>query len=91
MTVWLYIHTKQERDMNLLEENFLCTRRKFGFNKKIRTKSTLPPQQKKLHNHTTVLYTKYLRNTKNYFPTEPKNYLTQTTTVWYSKHYISSM
>ncbi len=39
------------------EENFLCTRRKFGFNKKIRTKLTFPPQQKKWHNCTTVLYT----------------------------------
>ena len=28
------------------EENFLCTRRKFGFNKKYRTKSTFPPQKK---------------------------------------------
>ncbi len=69
------------------EENFLCTRRKFGFNKKIRTKLTFPPQQKKYHNHTTVLYTKYVRNTKNYFPPEPKK-LTQHRTVWYSKYIV---
>ncbi len=47
MTIWLYIHTKQERDTNIIEENFICTRRKFGFNKKIRTKLTFPPQQQK--------------------------------------------
>jgi hypothetical protein len=26
----------------------------------------------KMTHHTTVLYTKYIRNTKNYFPPEPK-------------------
>ncbi len=30
------------------------------------------PQPKNWHNRTTVLYTKYLRNTKKYFPSEPK-------------------
>jgi hypothetical protein len=25
------------------------------------------------HNSTTVLYTKYVQNTKNYFPLQPKN------------------
>ena len=44
-----------------------------GFNKKIRTKLAFPPQQKNWHNCTTVLYTKYVHNTKNYFPPEPKN------------------
>jgi hypothetical protein len=29
--------------------------------------------QKNWHNRTTVLYTKYVRNTKNYFPPVPKN------------------
>jgi hypothetical protein len=29
--------------------------------------------QKNWHNRTTVLYTKYIPNTKNYFPPEPKN------------------
>ncbi len=39
-------------------------------------RNTKKPQQKKLHNRTTVLYTKYVRNTKNYFSPEPKK-LTQ--------------
>jgi hypothetical protein len=42
----------------------------------IRTKLTFPPQQKNWHNRTTVLYIKYVRDTKNYFPPEPKK-LTQ--------------
>ncbi len=32
-----------------------------------------PTTTKKWHNRTTVLYTKYVGNTKNYFPPEPKN------------------
>jgi hypothetical protein len=32
-----------------------------------------PPQQKNWHNRTIVLHTKYVRNTKHYFPPEPKN------------------
>ncbi len=40
------------------------------------TKLTFPPQQKNWHNRTTVLYTKYVCNTKIYFPPEPKK-LTQ--------------
>ncbi len=44
-----------------------------GFNKKILTKLAFPPQQKNWRNRTTVLVTKYVRNTKNYFPPEPKN------------------
>ena len=40
------------------------------------TKLTFLPPQKNWHNRTTVLYTKYVRNTKNYFPPEPKK-LTQ--------------
>jgi hypothetical protein len=32
-----------------------------------------PPQPINWHNCTTVLYTKYVRNTKNYFRPEPKN------------------
>ena len=36
-----------------------------GFNKKIRTKLAFPPQKKNWHNRTTVLYTKFVRNTKN--------------------------
>ncbi len=39
-------------------------------------KINFPATPKKCHNHTTVLYTKYVRNTKNYFPPEPKK-LTQ--------------
>ena len=35
-----------------------------------------PPQQQNWHNRTTVLYTKYVHNTKNYFPPESKK-LTQ--------------
>ncbi len=41
-------------------------------NSTVGPKLTFPPQQKKCHNRTTVLYTKYLRNTKNYFLPEPK-------------------
>ncbi len=40
---------------------------------KICTKLAFPPQQKNWHNRTTVLHIKYIRNTKNYFPPEPKN------------------
>ncbi len=40
------------------------------------TLSNFPATKKKWHNRTTVLYTKYVRNTKNYFPPEPKK-LTQ--------------
>ncbi len=36
-------------------------------------KINFPTTTKKLHNRTTVLYTKYVRNTKNYFLPEPKN------------------
>ncbi len=36
-------------------------------------KINFPATTKKWHNHTTVLYSKYVRNTKNYFPPEPKN------------------
>ncbi len=32
-----------------------------------------PPQPKNWHNRTTVLFTKYICNTKNHFPPEPKN------------------
>ncbi len=32
-----------------------------------------PPEPKNWHNRTTVLYTKYIHNTKNYFQPEPKN------------------
>ncbi len=46
-----------------------------------------PPQPKNWYNCTTVLYTKYVCNTKNYIPPEPKNWQ-NTTTVLYSK-YIS--
>jgi hypothetical protein len=53
-------------------KNFL----KLSFNKKICTKLSFPPQQKNWHNHTTVLYTKYVRNIENYIPPEPKK-LTQ--------------
>jgi hypothetical protein len=55
------------------ESLFLCTRRKFGFNKKIHNKLAFRPQQKKPHNRTTLLYTKYVSNTKNNFPPQPKN------------------
>jgi hypothetical protein len=44
-----------------------------------------PPQPKNWHNRTTVLNTKYVRNTNNYFPPEPKTYH-NTTTVLYSKY-----
>ena len=41
------------------------------------------PQPENWHNRTTVLYTKYVRNTKNYFQSEPKNQH-NTTIVLYS-------
>ncbi len=73
---WIVLEGAQIKRLLAREENFLWTRRKFGFNKKICTKLNFPPQQIKCHNHTTVLYTKYLCNTKNYFPPEQKK-LTQ--------------
>ncbi len=45
--------------------------------------NNFPATTKKLHNHTTVLYTKYVCNTKNYFPPEHN-----TTTVWNSKYIV---
>ncbi len=39
-------------------------------------KINFPALKKKYDKNTTVLYTKYVRNTKNYFPPEPKK-LTQ--------------
>ncbi len=39
-------------------------------------KINLSATTKKWHNRTTGLYTKYIQNTKNYFPPEPKK-LTQ--------------
>ncbi len=39
-------------------------------------KINFPATTKKWHNRTTVLYTKYVRNTKSYFLPEPKK-LTQ--------------
>ncbi len=63
---------KARKRYTVTESLFICTRRKFGFNKKICTKLAFRPQQKNLHNRTTVLYTKYISNTKNNFPPEPK-------------------
>ncbi len=63
---------KARKRYTVTETLFLCTRRKFGFNKKIRTKLAFPPQQKNWHNRTTVVYTKNVSNTKNNFPPEPK-------------------
>ena len=37
------------------------------------TAKVIPPQPKNWHNRTIVLYTKYIRNNKNYFPLEQKN------------------
>jgi hypothetical protein len=66
-----------------LRNDHICTRRKFPINKKkiwIQQenlyKINFPATTKKWHNRTTVLYTKNVRNTKNYFPAEPKK-LTQ--------------
>ncbi len=53
------------------------------------TKLAFRPQQKNWLNRTTVLYTKYVSNTKNYFSPEPKK-LTQHHNCMDSK-YISSM
>ncbi len=64
---------KARKRYAVTESLFLCTRMKFGFNKKICTKLSFRPQQKNLHNRTTVLYTKYVNKTKNNFPPEPKN------------------
>ena len=49
------------------------------------------PQQKNWHNRTTVLYTKYVRNTKNYFPPEPKKLTQQHNCMVRYPKYISSM
>ncbi len=35
-------------------------------------KINFPDTTKKMTHRTTLLYTKYIRNTKNYFPPEPK-------------------
>ncbi len=35
-------------------------------------KINFPAKTKNWHNRATVLYTKYVRNTKNYFPLDPK-------------------
>jgi hypothetical protein len=58
------------------EENFLWTRGKIRIQQEILYKINFSATAKKWHNRTTVLYTKYVRNTKNYFPPEPKK-LTQ--------------
>ena len=47
-------------------------KKKIWIQLKICTKLTFPPHQQKWHNRTIVLYTKYVRNTKNYFPPEQK-------------------
>ena len=66
-----------------LRNNYVCTRRKFPmYKKKILIqqenlhKINFPTTTKKWHNRTTVLYTKSVRNTKNYFLPEQKK-LTQ--------------
>ncbi len=50
--------------------------KKIQIQQEIFTKLALRPQQKNWHNRTTVLYTKYVSNTKNKFPPEQKK-LTQ--------------
>jgi hypothetical protein len=57
-------------------EKFPTYKKKIWIQQKNSYEITFLPQQKKWHIRTTVLYTKYVRNTKNYFPPEPKK-LTQ--------------
>ncbi len=80
------------RNDNYVQRTFTADafrkRRKREKNSTVGPKLTFPPQQQKWHNRTTVLYTKYVRNTKNYFPPEPKKKLHNTTTVWNSKYLV---
>ncbi len=52
---------------------------------------TFPPQQKNWHNSTTVLYTKYVRSFKNYFPPEIKKLTQNHNCMVGCPKYISSM
>ncbi len=58
-----------EKKISYLEVENSDSTRKF-------VKNLLSRHKKKWHNRKTVLYTKYVSNTKNYFPPEPKK-LTQ--------------
>ncbi len=62
-THWLADHKKEPNEIFFVET---CSHLENNF----------PQQPKNWHNRTTELYTKYIRNTKNYFPPEP-NKLTQ--------------
>ncbi len=55
---------EKEKIAYVQEEN-LDSKRKF-------VQNNFPATTKKIHNRTTILYTKYVRNTKNYFLPEPK-------------------
>ncbi len=53
-------------------EKFPMHKKKIRIQQENSYKINFPTTTKKRHNRTTVLYTKYVRNTKSYFPPEPK-------------------
>ncbi len=76
--LWLYgcrsVQSKKEIHST---RNFIpMYEKKIRIQKENRTKLAFRPQQKNWHNRTTVLYTKYISNTKNNFLPEQKK-LTQ--------------
>ncbi len=48
MTVWLYIHTKQERDTNVIEENFSMYKKKIRIQQENLYKINFPATTKKM-------------------------------------------
>ncbi len=66
----LYVST-----LNVMEK-FLMYKKKIRIQQENSCKINFPATTKKWHNPTTVLYTKYVCNTKNYIQPEPKK-LTQ--------------
>ncbi len=58
--------------LNVMEK-FPMYKTKIWIQQENSCKINFPATTKKWHNRTTVLYTKYVRNTKNYFSPEPKN------------------
>ena len=96
MTVWLQIHTKQERVGLLgckfyMDHFFYKESSQYFWNTivtvRYSNKFYFPATKKNWHNRTTVLYTKYVR-TKNYFPPEPKKLTQHHNCIWYSKYIV---
>jgi hypothetical protein len=78
ITTWkkMYSHMAIGRNDNYVQRTFTADafrKRRKRENSMVGPKLTFVPHQKKWHNCTTVLYTKYVHNTKNYFLPEPKN------------------